>query len=251
VIAYYKKGVTNLKLLEKNHEADAHTIANLMAYVDKLADTQDAVVHDFKGEDHNDGGGRSRKQSGEVYATDPPRPSTFLEGDFNKVMDNQCQFHCDAKHTMRECEQLKRTPGYLQSPRRPRAATTTTRTAVVAPTTSTIDLIDVITTTADPTIAMTIGIVVIITATITVMIDMINLVATIDVMPTTVMIVETTTATMSAVMTGMPIVAQTTTTAMTTITKSLPLRHHQKGAIQTVRSRTPTCQLHHWWPLGS
>jgi hypothetical protein len=31
-------------------------------------------------------------------------PSTFLEGDFNKVMDDQCQFHCDAKHTMRECE---------------------------------------------------------------------------------------------------------------------------------------------------
>jgi hypothetical protein len=23
------------------------------------------------------------------------------------VMDDQCQFHCDAKHTMRECEQLK------------------------------------------------------------------------------------------------------------------------------------------------
>jgi hypothetical protein len=24
------------------------------------------------------------------------------------VMDDQCQFHCDTKHTMRECEQLKR-----------------------------------------------------------------------------------------------------------------------------------------------
>jgi hypothetical protein len=24
------------------------------------------------------------------------------------VMDDQCQFHRDAKHTMRECEQLKR-----------------------------------------------------------------------------------------------------------------------------------------------
>jgi hypothetical protein len=23
------------------------------------------------------------------------------------VMDDQCQFDCDAKHTMRECEQLK------------------------------------------------------------------------------------------------------------------------------------------------
>jgi HSP20 family molecular chaperone IbpA len=34
VIAYYKNGVTNIKLFEKIHEADAHTIANLMAYVD-------------------------------------------------------------------------------------------------------------------------------------------------------------------------------------------------------------------------
>jgi hypothetical protein len=34
------------------------------------------VVHDFKGDDHNDGVGRSRKRFGEVYATDPPRPST-------------------------------------------------------------------------------------------------------------------------------------------------------------------------------
>jgi hypothetical protein len=39
--------------------------------------------------------------------TDPPRPSTFLKGDFNMVLDDQCQFHCDSKHTMRECEQLK------------------------------------------------------------------------------------------------------------------------------------------------
>jgi hypothetical protein len=27
-----------------------------MAYVDKLVDTQDAVMHDFNGEDHDDGG---------------------------------------------------------------------------------------------------------------------------------------------------------------------------------------------------
>jgi hypothetical protein len=59
-----------------------------MAYVDKLVDTQDAMVHDFKGEDHNDGGGRSRKRSGEVYVIDPPKSSTFLEGDFNMVMDD-------------------------------------------------------------------------------------------------------------------------------------------------------------------
>jgi hypothetical protein len=90
IITYYKKGVTNINLFEKIHEADAHTIADLMAYVDKLVNTQDAVMHDFNGEDHDDGGNRSRKRSGEVYMTDPPRPSTFLEGDFNMVMDNEC-----------------------------------------------------------------------------------------------------------------------------------------------------------------
>jgi hypothetical protein len=107
IIAYYKKGITNIKLLEKIHEADAKTIGDLMAYIDKLVDTQDAVMHDFNGEDHDDRGTRSRKQSGKAYVADPPRPSTFLEGDFNMVMDDQCQFHRDAKHTMRECEQLK------------------------------------------------------------------------------------------------------------------------------------------------
>jgi hypothetical protein len=107
VIAYFKKGVTNIKLFEKIHEADAHTITNLMAYVDKLVDTQDAVMHDFNREDHDDGGNRPRKRSGEAYMADPPRPSTFLKGDFNMAMDDQCQFHRDAKHTMRACEQLK------------------------------------------------------------------------------------------------------------------------------------------------
>jgi hypothetical protein len=111
VIAYYKKGITNIKLFKKIHEADAHTIGGLMAYVDKLVDTQDVMMHDFNGEDHDDGGTRSRKRSGEAYVTDPPRPSTLLEGDFNMVMDDQCQFHRDAKHTMRECEQLKRALG--------------------------------------------------------------------------------------------------------------------------------------------
>jgi ArsR family metal-binding transcriptional regulator len=39
VIACYKKGVANIMLFKKIHEADAQTIANLMAYVDKLVDT--------------------------------------------------------------------------------------------------------------------------------------------------------------------------------------------------------------------
>jgi hypothetical protein len=32
-----------------------------MAYVDKLVDTQDAVMRDFNREDHDDGGTRSSK----------------------------------------------------------------------------------------------------------------------------------------------------------------------------------------------
>jgi hypothetical protein len=104
IIAYYKKGVTNIKFFDKIHEADSHPIADLMDYIGKLVDTQDAVMHDFNGENHDDGGNRPRKRSGEAYMADPPRPSTFLEGDFNMVMDDQCQFHCDAKHTMRECQ---------------------------------------------------------------------------------------------------------------------------------------------------
>jgi hypothetical protein len=76
-----------------------------MAYVDKLVDTQDAVIHDFKGDGADDApasdtGSRPRKRSDEVNATDAPRQSTFREGDFNCMLDNQCQFHRDAKHTM-------------------------------------------------------------------------------------------------------------------------------------------------------
>jgi ArsR family metal-binding transcriptional regulator len=67
VIAYYKKGITNIKLFEKIHEADAKTIGDLMAYINKLVDTQGAVIHDFNGEDHDDGGTRS--------ASNPAKPT--------------------------------------------------------------------------------------------------------------------------------------------------------------------------------
>jgi hypothetical protein len=90
--------------------------------------------------------------------TDPPRPSTFLEGDFNMVMDDQCQFHRDAKHTMRECEQLKHALRSRLPLRRPGAATTTTGTVTSASTTVIVDLINVIIVIAGPTVAMTTGI---------------------------------------------------------------------------------------------
>jgi hypothetical protein len=79
VIAYYKKGITTIKLFEKIHEADAHTISDLMSYIDKLVDTQDAVMQDFNGEDHDDGSTWSRKRCGEAYVADPPRPSCRMD----------------------------------------------------------------------------------------------------------------------------------------------------------------------------
>jgi hypothetical protein len=130
VIAYYKKGITNIKLFVKIHEADAKTIGDLMAYIDKLVDTQDAVMHDLNGEDHDDKSTSSRKRSGEAYMTDPPKPSTFLEGDFNMVMDDQCQFYRDAKHTMRECEQLKRALGVPSTSKKTRSNSNDDRNGV-------------------------------------------------------------------------------------------------------------------------
>jgi hypothetical protein len=241
IIGYYKKGVTNIKLSEKIQEADAHTIGDLMAYVDKLVDTQDPVMNEFNGEDHDDGGTSSRKRSSEAYVADPPRPSTFLEDDFKMVMDDQCQFHHDAKHTMRECEQLKRTLGVLSTSKRPRA--TTTVTVVNASTIMIVDLIDEITVIVGPILAMIIGIDVII-STMT------------DMTTTVVMTYVTTTVAMTAttgVMTTDVIVAMivattnviTDTATMTLIMKTTtgmsgPLRHYLKGANPTVYSRRST-----------
>ena len=43
--------------------------------------------------------------------------STFDAADFNAVFDDLCQFHPDAKHKMRDCEELKR---WLDPPREPK-----------------------------------------------------------------------------------------------------------------------------------
>jgi hypothetical protein len=211
VITYYKKGITNIMLFEKIHEADTHTIADLMAYVNKLVDTQGAVMHDFNREDHDDGGNRSCKRSGKAYKADPPRPSTFLEGDFNMVMDDQCQFHREAKHNMRECEQLKRSLGVPFDSKKTKSNNNDDRNGASASTTVTVDLIDVITVIAGPIIAATIGIDVIITATT----DMATTVA--KTMTTGVKTARVITV-MTSVMTGETIdamidVAKTTTTA--------------------------------------
>jgi hypothetical protein len=105
---------------------------------------------------------------------------------------------------------------------------------------TTVDLIDEITVTADPILAMTIGIDVIITAITAVITDatttivMTALISAIEVVVAMIAttIVETTGATIG--------VARTTTTAKTTTARSGHLRHHPKGATPMAHSRRPT-----------
>jgi hypothetical protein len=232
VIAHYKKGITNIKLFEKIHEPDGKTISDIMAYVYKLVDTQDAVMHDINGEDHDDGGTRWRKRFGEAYVTDPPRPSTFLEGDFNIVMDDQCQIHRDAKHTMWECEQLKRARRVTLPPRRPGVTATTTAMVANASRIVTVNLIDEITTIVDPILAMTIGIDVI-TAAMTDATTTVVTTALISVIEVIVVMI----ATMTVPATGATIdVVRMTTTAKTTTARSGHLHHRPREAIAVVHS---------------
>jgi hypothetical protein len=213
VFAYYKKGITNIKLFEKIHEADAHTIGDLMAYVDKLVDTQDTVMHDFNGEDHGDGGTRSRKRSSEAYVADPPRPSE------NRL-----------------------------SPRRPGATTTTTGTEANISTTVTADLINEITVTAGPILATMTGIDVIIAATTTAMTDAtttVAMTATTGVMITGVIsvVIATMTSATTDEMTDTMLDVARTTTITTTTTGRNKLHHHRlKGATPMACFRRPTAR---------
>jgi hypothetical protein len=105
---------------------------------------------------------------------------------------------------------------------------------------ATFDLIDEITATADPILAMTIGIDVIIAAITATMTDAMTTVVTtalISVVEVIVVMIATTTVTT----TGTTIdVARMTTTAKTTTKRSGHLRHHPKGATPIVHSRRPT-----------
>jgi hypothetical protein len=114
----------------------------------------------------------------------------------------------------------------------------TTTMVVNASRIATVDLIDEITVTTDPILAMTIGIDVIIAAmtdamTTIVMTALISAIEVIVVMIATT-IVTTTGTTID--------VARTTTTAKTTTAKSRHLRHHQKGATPMVHSKKPNAR---------
>jgi hypothetical protein len=49
---------------------------------------------------------------------DAPRRSSFLEEDSRCTLDDTCQFHQNTKHTMRDCEELKRAIGVPPEPKK-------------------------------------------------------------------------------------------------------------------------------------
>jgi hypothetical protein len=161
------------------------------------------------------------------------------------VMDDQCQFHRDAKHTMREYEQLKRALGHHLPPRIPGATAMTTAMVVNTLKIVTVDLIDEITEIVDPILAMTMGIDVIIAATTAAMTDATTTVATTastSVTEAIVVMITMMTVTMIGVMID---VARTITTAQTTTVRSGHLRHHPKGQPQRcIPEGQPLDQLH-------
>jgi hypothetical protein len=116
----------------------------------------------------------------------------------------------------------------------------TTAMVVNASRIATVDLIDEITVTTDPILAMTIGINVIITTITAVMTDATTTIVTTTLICAIKVIIVMITTTI-VTMTGATIdVIRTTTTAKTTTGKSGHLRHHPKGATPMVHSRRPT-----------
>jgi chaperonin GroEL (HSP60 family) len=79
VVDSYKKGLRDRKVFEKTHESSATKVAPLMEVVNKLIDTEEALVNQFDHDCKQDAGTTSatgdssskfRKRPSEVLATD-------------------------------------------------------------------------------------------------------------------------------------------------------------------------------------
>jgi hypothetical protein len=130
VVDSYKKGLRDHKVFEKIHELGATKVTPLMEVVNKLIDTEEALVNQFDSDGMQDAGtsgatGKSslkfRKRPSEVLAVDGRRPSTFNVVEFNTVLDSPCTFHEGSTHTVRECQQFKRVFRTPEDPKRPRS----------------------------------------------------------------------------------------------------------------------------------
>jgi hypothetical protein len=83
-----------------------------MEVVNKLIDTEEALVNQFDSDGKQDAGtsgavgdssSKFCKRPSEVLAADGRRPSTFNVEEFNVVLDSPCTFNERGTHTVREC----------------------------------------------------------------------------------------------------------------------------------------------------
>jgi hypothetical protein len=130
VVNSYKKDLRGCNVFEKIHESGAMKVAPLMKVVNKLIDTEEALVNQFDHDDKQDVGtsanagdssSKFRKWPSEVLAANRRRPSTFNVEEFNAMLDNPCTFHEGGTHTVRECQQFKRALRTPEDPKRPRS----------------------------------------------------------------------------------------------------------------------------------
>jgi hypothetical protein len=101
-----------------------------MEVVNKLIDTEEALVNQFDQDDKQDAGtsgaaedssSKFRKRPLEVLAADGHRSSSFNIEEFNAVLDNPCTFHEGGTDTVHECQQLKRAFRTPDDEKRPRS----------------------------------------------------------------------------------------------------------------------------------
>jgi hypothetical protein len=129
VVDSYKKGLRDRKVFEKIHESGATKVVPLMEVVNKLIDTEEALVNQFDHDGKQDVGTsgadgdsstKFRKRPSEVLAMNERRPLTFNVEEFNVVLDSPCTFHEGGTHMVLECQLFKRAFCMPEDPKRPR-----------------------------------------------------------------------------------------------------------------------------------
>jgi hypothetical protein len=97
VVDSYKKGLRD------------HKVVPLMEFVNKLINTEEALVNQFDSDGKQDAGtfgtvgessSKFRKRPSEVLVADGRRPSTFNVEEFNVALDSPCTFHEGSTHTV-------------------------------------------------------------------------------------------------------------------------------------------------------
>jgi hypothetical protein len=113
VVDSYKKGLRDRKVFEKIHKFGATKVTPLMEVINKVIDTEEALVNQFDHDGKQDAStsgaagdscSKFRKQPSEVLAVDGRRPSTFNVEEFNTVLDNPYTFHEGGTHMVCECQ---------------------------------------------------------------------------------------------------------------------------------------------------